>query len=113
MKKIHMKGRNACMPIIGKIIEESHLFLLIQKNCVKTGRQRNSYQFIQKDASNNINAHIAMDGRNKNYIQNIIRQGRVIMDQNVQNPIVRSIIMKNRNEDQCQHGSKYFQKQEE
>jgi hypothetical protein len=64
-----MKEMYVFMPTIGKIIEESLPSLTIAWICARIGTQKISSLHIKMGATSNTGAHLAMDGRNKNFTQ--------------------------------------------
>lgn len=68
-----MKEMYAFMRIIGKTTEESHLFLTIQKICVKTGIPKGLLHLTKMDAKMNTGANLVMVGKNKNSTLTILR----------------------------------------
>jgi hypothetical protein len=57
------------MLIIGKISEESHIFLSMKKSNVLNGKLKISSKLMLMDVNMNIVASIVMVGKNKNIIQ--------------------------------------------
>ena len=58
----------ASMPIIGRISEESHIFLIMRKSNALNGRQNISFKHMQKDVNRSIDVSILMVGKSKNII---------------------------------------------
>jgi hypothetical protein len=61
------------MLIIGKTLEENHMFMNMKKISVQIGKLKISFLLMLMDASMNIDANILMDGKNKNIILSIIK----------------------------------------
>ena len=91
---LYMRETFVSMLIIGKILEESHIYMNMKESNALNGKLKTLFKHMQMGVNMNIDVNTLMDGKNRNIILLIISCIHVDNKKFVKNLIVLIITLK-------------------